>query len=238
MMLRAALAAAIMQMLLTPPHSTPIIVLAQQAVAHAHQPLIMDRGLARISTSAMHLQRYHATGDIAELRQAVELMDGTIDTNTWTPSNFIEKRRVLVRQWAALVATIQDAYPRGFDPKNTYDLPSSCVVPPGDGTLLCGAKPDNVKDPKLRAEYVAEIRANQRKYQIAMQYRDVDLLNMRAMTQFTGSLRFLNSVAPCSATRDFATLDSIVRAAGVRGERLSRIEAAMYQTLKTNTASP
>jgi len=69
-------------------------------------------------------------------------------------------RRQKARRWVDAWKRLNDAIDKDWDPE---DLPEESVAPPDATRLPSGVAPEEIDDPKLRAEYEAAIKANRQK---------------------------------------------------------------------------
>lgn len=182
----------------------------------------------RINLSSHALTRFKSSDSLKDLHSAVEFLDGTIDTTSLTPNNFIATRRALVEAWAAALKPIEESYDPTFDPKDPANVQYVCVAPPH----IIGAEPcmspDSIKDSKIRAAYIASINENEAKIRRWGHYLDVSQLDAHAMSSLEAALRLLNSIAPQGVGPDFVALDDLIRRAGLSDARRTKIDAMFY----------
>ncbi len=184
------------------------------------------------TVSAMQsLQRYKSSHSFSDLRSAIYTMQTAADIGSLTTSNFITERRTLVRGWALILKAIEQSYDPNFNPDDPNDIPDSCVVPPrepnGRQAPAC-ADPQEVQDPQARAQYIADIRANDLKRQRTSRYRQLFNIDEAAMGSLQMALDLFRKVAPEGAAPDFAALDGILRQAGLSEVRREKLDAYFY----------
>lgn len=182
-----------------------------------------DDTSARITRSMVGLDRFRSTHSLSDLQSAIDTLVSAVDIVKTPSGNYLEDRRLVVGAWAKVLREIETSYDPTFNPKNPHDLPLSCVPAPleANGSQLKGcADPQEIQDPKARAEYIAEVRANDAKlvranFQTRLSYLDDD-----AMVSLHGNLQDFRRVAPSDA----AALTTILRQAGLSETRIRKIE--------------
>ena len=88
--------------------------------------------------------------------------------------------------------------------------------------------PDKISDPKIRAQYVAEIEENNRKKQRLEYYLRVKHLDDEAMSTLDMSLKLFNDIAPSDVGPDGTALESIFRSASISARRLNQLHDMIY----------
>jgi hypothetical protein len=209
-----------------------LITVASSISVFAATPTKFTTQLDMRTVSAMQaLQRYSSSHSFSDLRSAISTMQTAADIGSLTPTNFIAERRTLVHGWALILKAIEQSYDPTFHPNNPSDVPNSCVVPPrepsGRQAPAC-ADPEEVQDPKARADYISAIKANDLKRQRTNRYRQLFNIDEEAMSSLEMTLTLLRKIAPEGATPDFPALDGILRQAGLSQSRREQIDRYFY----------
>ncbi len=174
-----------------------------------------DQSQTRVATALQYLQRFKALKSADELQYAVSEMDGTIGVATLTPSNFVARRRFLVRAWANILKGIEQSYDPTYDPNNPNNEFSWTCTPSRPGAIQ---PPNSCND--TQAQQINRQKANRAGY-----YVKVQRLDLRAMSGLEASLAVLRNIAPRGTPTDFAALDGILREAGISAQRRTKIDA-------------
>jgi hypothetical protein len=191
--------------------------------AAAHAATTADTTQANIASRMQGLNRFYTSHSLDDLHSTVYTLVSSLNFGTIKPQDYVARRREIVQAWATVLAAIQAAYPKNFDPNNMNDLPTDCVMPPG-GNYPCGVRPSDISDAAVRAHYVSAIATNQAKLQRVQLYHQVQVLDMVAMAGLEVNLReFRERRAP----PDTAALDDILRDAGLTHARIVRVRS-MY----------
>jgi hypothetical protein len=181
-----------------------------------------DPTQARVTASMQELKNFQSTHAFSSLRDATTGLYTSVDMSSIARANYVARRRAIVQAWAQIFRTIEQSYDPKFDPSDPNDLPESCVTPP-DG-FACGVAPQVIKNPQVRSEYAADVRANELKSKRAIYYQQLHNIDEGAMV----SMRMnLESFATAGAPSDFAALDKILRAAGLSNKRMIRLDAML-----------
>ncbi|HEY4440690.1 MAG TPA: hypothetical protein VGN14_09545 [Candidatus Elarobacter sp.] len=172
-----------------------------------------DYTTSRIRASACHLHAYSRSHSFEDLRSAVIEMVGAGDNRDLTkPEDFIEQRRVLVRGWAAVLAVVEQAYDPTYDPNDQSQWP------------ILGLNPQMIQDPDQRAAEWALVAANDEKVKRASYYHDLRIIDGLAQSSLKAQLAFFRRRAPKGTDADFATLDGIVKDAGLSDALRAKID--------------
>jgi hypothetical protein len=161
---------------------------------------------------------------LADLGAAVDALDGTVQPDAWTASNFVEARRSLARSYATVLKAIEDAYDPTYNPNDTRNLPGLCVPPPRVAGAQPCMDPKQVADPAARAKYEQAIADNERKKERLAYYMQVKLVDEHAMSDLSATLRVLSKIAPSGIGSDSQALLRIFSAAGITAHRLTGIK--------------
>lgn len=101
------------------------------------------------------------TGFVANLMGDTDALPGIISDKEWET-----KRKEKAELWLHATSRLEQAIDSNFDPNDRKNWPFANLMPPiGDGKqiITSGMSPDDVKDPKSRAQYKADIKANNQK---------------------------------------------------------------------------
>jgi hypothetical protein len=186
---------------------------------------------AHVNASSQDLARFRSSHLLNDLRAAVAALDGTVDIHTLTPNNFITTRRTLVQAWTNVLKVIEQAYDPTFNPEDPNNVPFLCPpVPPAggrimpEGTSSC-MNPNDIKDARIRAAYVAAVKENDAKKSRLSYYLEILREDERAMSSLSATLDLLRKIAPEGVGRDFTALDGILQKAGLSQTRRTTIDA-------------
>jgi hypothetical protein len=177
---------------------------------------------ALVTNSIQELQTYNSTHSFAALESAIETLSNSVDTDKVAPGDYVAFRRTIMQAWSNIMKAIEQSYDPTYDPNNPNDRPNLCVQPPGG--ISCNASPNEIQDPKVRAEYEAALNANALKEQRASHWQHVHLLDELAMSSLQADLQIF---ATARAPSDFAALDAIFRQAGIRSSRMAKIDTML-----------
>jgi len=156
---------------------------------------------------------------------------GIVDISTLTPDNFTSTRRELVKAWAPVIRAIEQSYDPAFNPQDPKNIQLICVPAPpvGGRTVSEGCiDPNNIKDQKARAAFIASIEENKLRTARFRHYWDIRREDDLAMTHLSMTLDLLRKIAPDGAGADFTALDTILRQAGLSNVRRTTIDSMFY----------
>jgi len=190
--------------------------------------------VTRINLSSMAMARYASSHSLRDLQAAVDALSGTFVFSDLTPNNFIPTRRAIVQAFGPVLKAIEQSYEPNYNPNDRSNTPFFCPPPPA-GLVPSGVSdgcidPNTIRDPNVRAQYVAAMHTNNLKKQRAGHYADVSNIDAQAMATLSASLELLNSVAPEGAGPDFSALDGILQRAGISSARRAQVDAMFYAT--------
>jgi hypothetical protein len=151
-----------------------------------------------------------------------------IDVPTLTVQDFTRQRRMIVEGWAKIIKATDESYDPSYDTNDLAERPLTCVIPPGG--LPCGTDPKYISDPQARAQYTAQLQANEKHYKQATYYQQVHNLDLGAMSILNSTLDLFREVAPEGASSDYAALDAVLQQSGLSHARRQRIDAMFNAT--------
>ena len=204
------------------------LVLLLPSIANA-ATVADDAVNAKVEQALNQLRSFDVTHAAADIGDAILSMQTALNINDMTVEGFTFERRRLAFGYATLLKHIEGAYDASYnpmDPKNVYYVP--CAPPPPDyhGGVPCPSLQE-IRDPKVRAEYAEAIRKNDEnrvRGNIYAMWRNVDGL---ATTTAEMSLESLRQHQPCSVSDDNDALLAVFANAELNQEHLSRIEKAL-----------
>jgi len=176
-----------------------------------------------VTASQEALNRYSASHSLQDLYSAVSLMGGSVSLHELTPQNLIEKRRVLVSNWAQIISKIETSYDPTFDPRSRF----SCPAPPRESNgiqLPACVRPTAVSDTGARAKYETDLATFQKQLAKAAYYQRLHNIDLWAMSSLHATLNVFADVSPKSVSSDYAALDNILQKAGISNARRVIIE--------------
>ncbi|MBV8723715.1 MAG: hypothetical protein JO078_11570 [Candidatus Eremiobacteraeota bacterium] len=176
-----------------------------------------DLDRAKVSSALQILQRFNSSHSLKDAEEAIRTMQSAYQGYTFTPENLIARRRTLVWAWAQIIFAVQRSYDPNWNPMDPANLPERCLYPPPEaaGQMPTCDDPDAVKDPKLRAQYIRDIQANELKKTKAEEWQRHQIVDEEAMAVFEGRIDFLHEMSPKGVPSDAAALDGIVREANL-----------------------
>lgn len=195
--------------------------------AQAKQTTRLDAARSAVDAG---LAQYRSTHAQSVLLSTIYTMSGALDIGELTPSNFVPARRALVQSWARIIAVTEASYDQTFNPQDPANIPENCEIPPREGNvqLPSCADPKDVKDPRARAVYEAEIAKNNEVTKRWNTYQQMTHIDRLATTSLRAELDLLRKIQPDGTSPDFAALDDIVRRAGVSDARRRVIDTFFY----------
>lgn len=178
---------------------------------------------ARVTNAMQELRTYNSTHSFPALKSAIETLANAVEPRLVSPDDYITFRRTIVEDWASILETIERSYDPTYNPTNPNDLPNDCVLP-DNRSVTCNVSPDQVQDPKERADYEARLEANAAKARRALQWHNVLVLDTEAMASMQADLQLF---AAAGAPSDYAALDGIFRRARISKARMAKIDAIL-----------
>lgn len=178
---------------------------------------------ARISSAMQGSERFRTTRSLDDLQSSVNALGNATDTRGSVNDN-IANRRSIVKAFSLLFKQIDASVDPTFN--STTNVVDVCLTPPADrqiGLPSC-ADPADIKDPQIRATYIAALKANSMKIERNNLQVGLPILDLEATADLKGYIaNFRRSHTP----DDFQSLSDIVQNAGVSVQRRMKIETIL-----------
>jgi hypothetical protein len=181
-----------------------------------------------VTEALQRLERFKSSHSLADLKAAVSTMGAAYGGSTFTPRNVIVQRRAIVSGWAPILKAIEESYGPTFDPHDPRNLPESCLLLVdygGPDSPTCNPDPLTVRDPDVRAKYVAALRQNEVKLKRTNYWHELSIIDEEAMARLEVTFKFLRQLYPQRVFGDSAILDAILRSVDLSNARRKTLDA-------------
>jgi hypothetical protein len=170
---------------------------------------------------AARLAAYDATHDVASLQDATDAAAHDDGETLADPAAALERGRVRIANWIAILSRFRRDIDPGFDPDNP---PSARISPPGEmgDQYPPGIDPAAVKDPEMRRQYVIEIEKNQRRVALYLTALKLTEIHETTRERAAASLRDARQTLGVPS----ATIMSVLAAADITAADRAALQAA------------
>jgi cell division protein FtsB len=174
----------------------------------------------RTTAALANVAQFKSTRALAAIRSAIDEL-AQFDNRSETRASCIVSRRRTMEAWASVLIALQAAKDPTFDPNDDAQRPSWTIDVPGRGGYPSGTDPNDIADPKLRAEYEQLVAANTAKTRRVNYQAELRNLYREAMARTSVALHNVNSTCP----DDEQALRSILHHSGLTDGQIEKLSS-------------